>query len=686
MRSYLAPILVAPALAANPLSKVFELMDELTAKIKAEGEAEAKAYNEYFAWCDDTSKNAQFEIKTASSEKEDLEANIGELASSISASTTKIEELSAAIASDTKELKEATAIREKEVADFEKAEAELVDTVDTLERAVAILEREMAKSPGSFAQIDTSNTKMLANALGAVVEAAAFSGHDKNKLMALIQSKDDDEDSDLDMGAPAAAVYESKSGSIVDVLEDMKDKADSELDELRKAEGNAKHNFNMLKQSLDDQIAADSTDLDQEKSSKAAAEEGKATAEGDLVVTTKELADVTAELATASANCMQTAADHEATVAARNEELGVIAEARKIIAEATGGAEAQSYSLLQISTRSDLKKSEVITVIKNLARTHHSAALAQLASRVDAVVRYGAAGGEDVFAKIKGMVSDMIAKLEKEAEEDATEKAYCDEEMAKTEAKQTELEDDIAKLSAKIDKAAATSAKRKEQVKELQGELAALAKEQAELDAIRSEEHAAYSKAKSELEAGINGVQKALGVLRDYYGGASFVQGDFSSMMQQPAMPEKHAAAGGAGGSIINLLEVCESDFSSNLAKEETQESDAASEYDKVTQENKVSKTMKDQDVKYKTQEFKSLDKDISELSGDKGTANTELAAVNEYYGKLKDRCVAKPESYADRKARREAEIQGLKEALQVLEEETAFVQRKRKGLRGKIQ
>merc|ERR1711957_302195 len=124
--------------------------------------------------------------------------------------------------------------------------------------------------------------------------------------------------------------------------------------------------------------------------------------------------------------------------------------------------------------------------------------------------------------------------------------------------------------------------------------------------------------------------------------------------------------------------EVCESDFSSNLAKEETQESDAVSEYDTVTQDNKVSKTMKDQDVKYKTQEFKSLDKEISELSGDKSTTSTELAAVNEYYSKLKDRCVAKPESYADRKARREAEIEGLKQALQALEDETAFVQVKR--------
>jgi len=680
--------MVVPALAnVNPLSKVFELMDELTAKVKGEGEAEAKAYKEFFDWCDDTSKNAQFEIKTATTEKEELEATIGQLSAKIAASTTKIEELSSSIASDTAELKSATAIREKEVADFAKAESELVDTVDTLGRAVAVLEREMAKAPGSFAQIDTSNTKMLANALGAVVEAAAFSGHDKNKLMALIQSKDDD---DSDLTAPEASVYESKSGSIVNVLEDMKDKAESELDELRKTETNSKHNFNMLKQSLEDQIAADSSDLDREKSSKAGAEEGKATAEGDLVVTNKELAETTTELATTSANCMQTAADHEASVNARTEELGVIAEARKIIAEATGGAGTQTYSFLQISSRSDLKKTEIITVIKNLAKSHHSATLAQLASRVDAVVKYGGSSSDDVFHKIKGLVEDMIAKLEREAEEDATEKAYCDEELAKTEAKHTDLEQDISKLSAKIDKAATTSAKRKEEVKDLQAELAALAREQAQLDAIRSEEHADYTKAKTELEAGINGVQAALGVLRDYYGGASFVQNDMTSMMQQPAMPPSHTKAGGAGTSIINLLELCESDFSSNLAKEEAAESDALSEYEKVTEENKLSKTTKDQDVKYKTQEFKGLDKEVSELSGDKATLSTEFAAVSEYYGKLKERCIAKPNSYEERKARREEEIEGLKEALQVLEEETAetgFIQRKRKGgLRGRIQ
>merc|ERR1739840_34364 len=77
----------------NPLSKVYDLMDELVAKINKEGEAEAKAYKEYFDWCDDMAKNAGFEIKTAEAKKEKLEAKIGELTSSITVSVAKIEEL-----------------------------------------------------------------------------------------------------------------------------------------------------------------------------------------------------------------------------------------------------------------------------------------------------------------------------------------------------------------------------------------------------------------------------------------------------------------------------------------------------------------------------------------------------------------------------------------------------------------
>merc|ERR1719281_1658911 len=142
---------------SNPLGKVLELMDSLTAKITAEGEEEAKAFKDYFEWCDDAAANLHNEIKTGDKKQEDLEAAIAKASSEIEASSGKIEDLSAAISADEKELKEATAIREKEVAVFEASEKELMDAINSLDRAISILQKEMDKSPASLAQVDTRN-------------------------------------------------------------------------------------------------------------------------------------------------------------------------------------------------------------------------------------------------------------------------------------------------------------------------------------------------------------------------------------------------------------------------------------------------------------------------------------------------------------------------------------------------
>jgi len=678
------------AAETNPLAKVLNLMEELKAKIIKEGEAEAKAYDEYLQWCQSAVQDTGFAIETATKEKGELEAKIMELSAAISAAGSKTEDLASAIATNENDLKSATSIRETELADFASSEKELMEVISAIDRAISILEKEMAKNPASFAQVYNTKVKNLLQSLSLVADAAGFSVADRKRLIALAQTDQGDEE----FGAPAAATYKSQSGGIIDVLEDMKEKAESQLAEVRKAEGAAKHNYAMLKQSLEAQIAADTKDMKEEKAGKAEAEEAKAEAEGDLEMATKELANADETLATARSTCMKVGADHEMTVKAREEELKVIAEAKKILTETTSGGVDQTYSFLQfavastLKTRADLAQAEVVVLVKRLARQHHSAALAQLASRVAAVLKYGAQNGEDPFAKVKGLIQDMIAKLQEEAAAEAQEKAYCDEQLAKTKAKKEELDDDIEKLTVKIDQATSKSAKLKEEVQELESELAALTKLQAEMDKIRQETHADFVTAKDDLELALQGVRKALGVLREYYGGAALLQGGsaMASMMQQPALPPAHAKATGAGQGIINILEVVESDFAENLAKENTEEADAQSDYDKTSQENKVAKTLKEQDVKYKTQEIKSLKKTLSELSADRESAETEHAAVMEYYDKIKERCIAKPETYEERKARRVAEIAGLKEALSILENETAFMQRKsRRHMRGRL-
>merc|ERR1719421_2520009 len=137
---------------------------------------------------------------------------------------------------------------------------------------------------------------------------------------------------------------------------------------------------------------------------------------------------------------------------------------------------------------------------------------------MSSAIRFGeSSGAADPFAKVKSLISDMIATLEKDAKSDASQKAYCDKETGETKQKKLEKEYDIEKLATKIDSMTAKSAKLKEQVAELQKELAALASSQAEMDKIRSEEKSLYDKNSAEMKQGIEGVKKALSVLRDYY-------------------------------------------------------------------------------------------------------------------------------------------------------------------------
>merc|ERR1719265_2355002 len=269
-------------------------------------------------------------------------------------------------------------------------------------------------------------------------------------------------------------------------------------------------------------------EMDRAKKANAASEETKATAEGDLEVTNKGLAADMNQLADTHQQCMTKATDFEAEVASRAEELKVLAQAKKIIIEATGGATGQTYSFLQLKsqlrTGADLANFEAVKYVKKLSADLHSAALAQLANRMASAARMGAASGEDPFAKVKGLISDMIAQLEKEAAEDAAKKAYCDKEMAETKAKKEELSTEIEALTTKIDKMSADSAKLKEEVATLSKELADLAKSQQEMDKVREEENTAYVKNKAEMEKGLEGIQLALKVLREYYAKGAFIQ------------------------------------------------------------------------------------------------------------------------------------------------------------------
>lgn len=675
---------------ANPLGKVLELIDGLSQKIEADGEKEVAAYNHFQQWCDDTSANKGFTVETTTKHVAELEAKVNQEASNIEVATDKIGELAAAISKADEKLKKAEDVRTKERVDFGAAEQELMETVEALAGAVGTLEK---KGAAALAQVDTTSMANLVQSLGAVLDAAAVSTSDRNRLLALVQSKaSEDEDAEDDetvpVGSPQAAAYQSNSGGIVEVMEDMKDDAESQLSKLRTAETDAKSNFDMLKQAVDNQLAADKQDMGDQKAAKAKATEEKNKAVGDLDMKTKSLKASKVELKEVQASCLKQAGDHEQTVASRKEELGVLAKARAMLQENAKGV----ASFVQVSAQATtgLSRSRVLIAVRRLAKQHHSAALAQLSSRLTAVVQHAMTSGADPLAKIKRLISDMISKLEKQASQEARDKEFCDKEMKSNGAKEQDLSEEMSDLTAKIDKAASKDASLKAEVKDTQSDLSALAKEQASMDSIRTEERQDYEKTKADLEQGLSGVRQAMTVLHDYYSGteAAMLQedSDFESLLQQPAAPEHHEKASGAGASLIAILEGIEVNLAENLAKVETQESDAQSDYARITAKNKITRTSKDVDLKHDIRAIKRVNLDLSQATSDKETTSSELTAVSDYEAKLKDRCIAKPIPYEERQRRREDEINGLRQALTSLKDDAAsLLQRHRNspGLRG---
>eukprot|EP00747_Dinoflagellata_sp_TGD_P151682 gnl/TRDRNA2_/TRDRNA2_177225_c0_seq25.p1 gnl/TRDRNA2_/TRDRNA2_177225_c0~~gnl/TRDRNA2_/TRDRNA2_177225_c0_seq25.p1 ORF type:complete len:702 (-),score=160.32 gnl/TRDRNA2_/TRDRNA2_177225_c0_seq25:174-2249(-) len=586
------------------------------------------------------------------------------------------------------------------------------------------------------------------------------------------------------IGAPQAAAYKHEaSHSVIDLLEDMRGKAEVELCEIRKAEQAALHNYELTVLSLKDEIASYEKEFAAAKAEAAAAAELKANAEGDLARAKAALEKLLAALENLLQSCRIQIMDFGTSKCSRADELRALRDAKSIIKQSTSDAATAVYgsasaaaSFLQLGSESlmgfglasatDLANFEVVHLVRKLAKEQNSASMLQLAGKIAAVMRFGSSSGEDKFAKVKGLIKEMIDKLTAEAEQEATHKEYCDKEMASANGKKDDLSMGIETMTAKIDQASSKRAQLIEEVDQLQKELAELQKMQLEMDKIRAEERSAFTELKSDLEAGINGVRRAIQVLSEHYGSASsFLQlkqgsGKVSPPMGgqepqvnlpgpepqvqppipdqepqvnlpvpepqvqppipgqepqiqppipdqepqiQPPIPGNDGAVGiikpfpiprpgpcpansphqGHGEAILDLLEVVESDFSKSLAEAQTSEDTAQAEYKSTTQKNNEDKIQKEMDVKYKSKEIVRLEKSLASLKSDLENIRSEYMAVLDYLKTLTDQCVAKPETYEERKRRREAEIAGLKEALRILTEEAAMMQLGKGSLRG---
>jgi len=663
----LAPLFAAcTASQVSPVQKVIELLGECKAKVAKDLAAEAAVMEEYSTFCDDEAKEKGYAIETAGREIGDLMATIEDSKATITVKTDEIAELGTLVAAKSTELAEAQAVRKGKNDEFVAAEKELVKSVDECSRAVVALEKGMALMQGGRKREAKQVLKAVKSAMSSVLAAIAIDTDSSRKLKSFIQqSTSDSDENDLSLHQPQAkqVAYESKSGGIVDTVKEMQAKAEAELSDLRKKEMADTHEFKMLESSLSGEIDHNNQKNSEAAKAKAGAEETVATSQGDLVATEKTKAADEEYSTSLKTECETSAREWAARQASAKAEMGAIDKASEILSSGVTAFAQVSATTHQKSFEDDSEDSEqselrqkLVRTIQRLGKKFHSFGLMQLAS----------VASSDPFVKIRGLIEDMIEKLLKEAQEEATQKAFCDKEMGASKKSQAQKTATIAKLQARIDGNSATIAELEDAVKTLEAEVADIDKAQAEATAIRNTEKTDNLAAIKDFRDSADAVVAAMGVLKSFYEGGALIQTQ-RAVSKRSGRPEFGGAKSDTGSSIISVLEVAESDFTRLLAETETAEDAAADAYAKQTDENKVSKATKEADSKAKQSEVKSLTVQLGHANEDHASTSTELDAVNAYIDKLKPQCEEKAMSYEEKKAAREAEIAGLKEALEIL-------------------
>ncbi|CAJ1358197.1 unnamed protein product [Effrenium voratum] len=595
--------------------RALKLLSQLQEQVAEEGSEAEQVFGEEKKLCSRRSRELRYSHEDVKAEEEKSEADLAQAKLELEASSNKIEELAMTLASDEADLQEAEKLRAQEAGVFAEAEKGLVSTVDALDRALAIVGHEQRKVYKSEALLQTETSGSFVDAFSAIVEASSVALADRQRLVALAQgsqkdvSAEDAEDSELNdaLGLTPTA-YQSKSSSLVTVLNEVLEKAQTELEKLRREEQEKLHSYQLLRQSQSEKMKYAKRDMAAAQERKGDAAQRIAASEGSLAEAQRSVAETVAALQDLQGTCLKKATKFEEDTQGRAEEVKALQEAKEAIEAKLGGGRAASFLQLGRGSRaSEDHAAAAARSVRRLAVRLDSPALIELAGRLDFAASHRL-GRDDPLRKVRGLIEGMIASMQSQAAAEADHQAFCDKEMSTTGIKSADRQEDVEKLGTKLEQARAQVTHLTEQTATLRQELADLAETQAEMDQVRKQEQSLFDTSQRDAKDGMEGLRLALQVLRTFY-----------AKIGDPA---------GRGKQVVSMLEYVKSDIHKRVTSLEAEEQQAAAEYQRVSKDNAVMQATKQHDVDANTADLSALKKMLNELGSDHAAAKEELDAL----------------------------------------------------------
>jgi len=658
-----ALVATAEASKACPIGKIVGMLKEMKGQVQAEGEVQQDQFNKYGDWCASQKQELSYLIEKATSERDAAAATNEQGKADAGASSADKEDAIAKLNKASAELAEQKKLRSSQKKNFNEAETELEDSLDTLKRAVRILSRVGKSSPGVAMQQLKEAMTQVSSGLAVVVNAAFLDTQSKKKLQSLLE-----DDDDLPSGAPSGASYESHSTGIIDTLVDLKNQAETQLTSLRKEEMSNKHSFEMLQQGLNNDIATHKKSSDAAGAAEAEASETAANAQRDADSAAAQLKQSSQYHADTSTACDEKAALWERISAERVAESAAIDKAISILqSDEFNAAKTSQFGkeFLQVkekASRTDTVRTQVSNYLMGMATKLHSVGLAQLASRTKA----------DAFGKVKQLISDMIKRLIEQSHKEASQQQFCVETKAKNEKKQQQKTLRHEKVDSRLETAKTSHVALVQKISDLQDTIAEENKSYAEASTLRSDELSDYKVFVKDYSQFQVTIEAALKALQEYYANAAFVQ---QPSFDGPVFDSEYSKKGDLASGPVALLETCLSKVTEALAQRKAAESEGSSQFDKMKNDYNTQKASLGAELSGSENTARALKSSISENTEDLNVVEQELTAIGKALTSLRERCVYQAPSFEERAAKREAEIAGLRNVLEILGQ-SSFLQK----------
>merc|ERR1719215_1993236 len=427
----------------RPVSKVITLLKDMLKQLEKEAEEDEEIYDKMACWCETNDKEKTKAIADAEAKIADLTTKIEELTASSSRLGAEIKNLEKEVAQNQEALDKATAIRQKQLAEFNAEEKDLLESISALKAAIVVLSKHHG---GALAQLPRSHMLSVAATLQHQLQAhdallqGVLTPSEKKLAAAFAQSPEDY----FDAKPTFKQSYAPQSGEIFGILKQMKATFEENLSQSQKEEMANQKAYEDLKLAKEDEIAAGQAQIDTKTQEFATAEATLAQSKEDIEDTRNSLAADEQFLMMLKEKCSMTDKEWEERQKTRQQEMEAVSKALAILS----GDDAHDLftrtfnpALLQksTSTTSD-RRTQASNLLSHVAQKLESPRLATLATKVRL----------DAFTRVKKAIDDMIAQLLKEKGDEIKHKDFCVDEFntnqLQTEKKEREKQDLIAKI------------------------------------------------------------------------------------------------------------------------------------------------------------------------------------------------------------------------------------------------